>query len=62
MSDAWPRKCSHGIGFGPGERCDECKIVSLTESLKWMERQVTRDRRQLDELLARRVVSAGEKP
>jgi hypothetical protein len=42
-------QCSHGKLWT--EPCRECRIVSLTESLGWMEKQVKRDRAELDQLL-----------
>lgn len=53
-----PQKCSHGVPLKPGYRCDECRIVSLTESLRWMEKQVKSDRAELDRLLVARGAKA----
>ncbi len=44
----FPDQCSHGKLWT--EVCIDCRIVSLTESLKWMEPQVQRDRAELGEL------------
>jgi hypothetical protein len=41
--------CGHGKLWE--ERCDDCEIVSLTDSLSRMEPQVKRDRAKLDRLL-----------
>lgn len=41
-------QCSHGKTWD--EFCRDCRIVSLQESLKWMEPQVRRDRAELEQL------------
>ena len=42
-------QCSHGKRWS--EVCNECRVVSLRESLGWMEPQVQRDRAELKKLL-----------
>jgi hypothetical protein len=42
-------QCSHGKRWA--EYCRECRLVSLRESLDWMERQVMRDRAEYEQLL-----------
>ena len=41
-------QCGHGKTYD--EFCRECRIVSLQDSLKWMEPQVRRDRAELERL------------
>lgn len=48
-------QCSHGKLWT--EPCQDCRVVSLSESLAWMEPQVQRNRAELEALLA-----AGAEP
>lgn len=41
-------QCGHGKAWS--EACRLCEIVSLTESLGWMEKAVLRDRARLERL------------
>lgn len=42
-------QCSHGKTWD--EFCARCRVVSLEESIKWMEPQLRRDKAELADLL-----------
>lgn len=47
-------QCSHGKTWD--DFCRSCRIVTLQESLKWMEQQVRRDKAELAKLCSNQSV------